>query len=596
MFKQTTLISIVLLLGTQFIGCKQQNTTKETQKRPNVILIMTDDQGYGDYGFHGNHHIKTPVLDNFAQNSISFTNFHVSPVCAPTRSSLMTGRYSLRTGVRDTYNGGAIMSTNEVTIAEILSKSGYQTGIFGKWHLGDNYPTRPMDQGFKESVVHLGGGVGQPGDYPNYWAKDSSYFDPTLMHNGVLENYQGYCSDVYTDEAIKYIKENSEKPFFIYLSYNAPHTPLQLPQEYYDMYKDIDPASGFDKEDRLPEMTEKDKEDARKVYGMVTNLDDNIGRVLKALKKQNIDENTLVIFLTDNGPQQRRFVSGMRGRKGMVYRGGVRVPCYMKFPKGFPEKKVIDVPTSHFDIPVMIASLCNAEMPADRPIDGENLLPLITEDKNKEVFNNRPLFFQWTRRSITKYHNMAVMKNGHKLAMNADYNSPMDKFELFNLENDPFEEKNIISENTELAKSLKSEIDSWYIEMISSPNAIETKAAIIGTNHENPVVLDRNDAKGTEGVWRHHEVYGYWDVKIAKAGKYNIKFKFISPLEDPGTMKFQIGPVLHTLSNKDTGVDELVMKNVFIPEIEGMLEPWYFSWTRGRAKNILPFTVEIEKI
>lgn len=595
MLKQTTLISIVFLLSL-FTGCKQKETKKETEERPNVILIMTDDQGYGDYGYHGNHHIKTPVLDNLAENSVRLTNFHVSPVCAPTRSSLMTGRYSLRTGVCDTYNGGAIMSTNEVTIAEILSEGGYQTGIFGKWHLGDNYPTRPMDQGFNESVVHLGGGIGQPGDYPNYWAKDSSYFDPVLMHNGKPQQYTGYCSDVYTDEAIKYINKHTDKPFFVYLSFNAPHTPLQLPQEYYDMYKDIDPTSGFGKEDRLPEMTEKDKEDARRVYGMVTNIDDNIGRVLEAIRKQNIDKNTLVIFLTDNGPQQRRFVSGMRGRKGMVYRGGVRVPCYMKFPDGFTKNKVVDVPTSHFDIPVMIANLCNVKMPSNRPMDGKNLLPLITGDNGKDIFTDRPLFFQWTRRGITKYHNMSVLKGGYKLVMNADYDTPTDQFELFNLNNDPYEEKNIIVENTELGESLKNEIDNWYDEMIMSPNALETKSAIIGTKCENPVVLDRNDAKGTEGVWRHHEITGYWDVKFAASGKYNIKFKFIEPLKEPGQMKLQVGTVLHTLTNEEKGIDELEMKEVFIPEIEGMLEPWYRSRTGGKWENILPFTVSIEKV
>ena len=198
---------------------------------PNVVLIITDDQGYGDLGFHGNHHIKTPHLDALAKESIRLNNFYVSPVCAPTRASLMTGRYSLRTGVRDTYNGGAIMHNSEVTIAEMLKTANYRTGIFGKWHLGDSYPSRPMDNGFDESVIHLSGGMGQVGDFTTWFQGDSSYFDPVLWHNGQQQQYEGYCSDIFTSEAIRFIDREGDQPFFCYLAFNAPHTPLQVPQK-----------------------------------------------------------------------------------------------------------------------------------------------------------------------------------------------------------------------------------------------------------------------------------------------------------------------------------------------------------------------------
>ena len=193
---------------------------------PNILLIITDDQGYGDLGFTGNPHIKTPTLDSLARISIRFNNFHVSPVCAPTRSSLMTGRYSLRTGVRDTYNGGAIMATEETTIAEMLKQADYKTGIFGKWHLGDNYPSRPIDQGFDESVIHLAGGMGQVGDVTTYFKYDSSYYDPVLWHNGQQESYTGYCSDVFTEQAMNFIQKNSSQPFFCYLSFKRPPYPF----------------------------------------------------------------------------------------------------------------------------------------------------------------------------------------------------------------------------------------------------------------------------------------------------------------------------------------------------------------------------------
>ncbi|MDX1285069.1 MAG: arylsulfatase, partial [Draconibacterium sp.] len=356
----------LILLCLLIIASCTQSVEEVHADKPNVILIMTDDQGIGDFGFTGNPYIKTPQLDKLAEQSLNLTNFYVSPVCAPTRACLMTGRYSERTGVYDTYNGGAIMSDSEITIAEILKDNGYQTGIFGKWHLGDNYPYRPFDQGFEVSAVHRGGGVGQPGDVFNFFARDSSYFNPVLFKNGKPEKTQGYCSDVYTDDLIDFIEANqekSEKPFFAYLSFNAPHTPLQLPQEYYDMYKDLEfDANEFEVFDEVVnQMTPKDIEAAKRVYGMVTNIDDNIARVMQTLKDQNIYENTIVIFLTDNGPQQNRYKLGLRARKSSVFGGGVRVPCLIHYPEKYEEKQELDATIAHIDLLPSILDLCGLE-------------------------------------------------------------------------------------------------------------------------------------------------------------------------------------------------------------------------------------------
>ena len=203
-------ILLYFFLPILFFSC---NNNLET-KSPNVIIVITDDQGYGDIGYNGNPHLITPNLDKFAGESMRFNNFNVSPVCAPTRSSLLTGRYSLRTGVTDTYNGGAIMSSNEITLAEIFNENNYKTGIFGKWHLGDNYPSRPSDQGFQESLIHLSGGIGQVGDFTNYYKGSTSYYDPILWLNNKQEKYSGYCSDIFTDEAIKFIDDNKDNQFF----------------------------------------------------------------------------------------------------------------------------------------------------------------------------------------------------------------------------------------------------------------------------------------------------------------------------------------------------------------------------------------------
>ena len=557
---------------------------------PNVIIIITDDQGYGDLGFTGNPHVKTPVIDAFARSSVRFNNFYVSPVCAPTRSSLMTGRYSLRTGVRDTYNGGAIMASNEVTIAEMLKQANYKTGAFGKWHLGDNYPYTPNYQGFDESVIHLAGGMGQVGDITTYYKRDSSYFDPVLWHNGQQEAYEGYCSDIFTEQAIRFIEEQHKRPFFCYLSFNAPHTPLQVPDEYYQQYKDIDPSSGFENDDRpFVKMSEKNKEDARKVYAMVTNIDDNIGKVLQKLKELNIEENTLVIFMTDNGPQQVRYVAGMRGRKGNVYRGGVRVPFFMKYPAMFDEGNDIETTAAHIDILPTLSQLCNVELPKERTIDGKSLLPLLQGESVK--WADRPLFFYWTRRYPELYNNIALQKGGYKLVGKTDYDAEIEGFELFDIHKDPYEQHNLVSKNKDIANDLKQNLDQIYKELITSENLLNPPRIVVGNENENPVILNRNDASGQRGIWSQEEIYGKWDVRINQ-GTYNFRFKFIKPIAEGGKMFLETKGIVNQKKHTKANTVIIEMNNISLPEIEGELIPFYAV----NGKKIFPFWVEIEKI
>lgn len=561
----------------------------QTEERPNVLLIITDDQGYGDLGATGNHHLKTPVLDAFAESSIRFTNFYVSPVCAPTRSSLMTGRYSLRTGIRDTYNGGAIMATDEITLAELFKQAGYATGLFGKWHLGDNYPSRPMDQGFDESVMHLSGGMGQVGDFTTWFQGDRSYFDPVLWHNGKQQAYQGYCSDIFAEEAMDFMSDHADAPFFCYLSFNTPHTPLQVPDRYYQMYQDIDPSIGFP--DNLPwvPMSEKDKEDARKVYAMVSNIDDNLGRLFQKLEELDIADNTLVIFMTDNGPQQVRYVAGMRGRKSSVYRGGTRVPFYLRLPKRGTAN--LDIPTmaAHIDVFPTLAEICGLGLPDDRAIDGKSLVPLIY---GRPVdWADRSLFSYWTRRYPEKYQNIALQQGNFKLVGHTDYQAEIEAFELFDLTHDPFEEHNIVQERQEVAQKLRQELEQQYSTLIQSKNLTDPPRIHIGRPEENPLILNRNDAGGDRGIWSQEEVYGKWAVDLAQ-GTYNITFKFIKPLEEPGRMVLETGVVVHQFENAKTGLDVLEMTKVSLPELRGDLIPFY----SGTSKKIFPFWVSLEKI
>jgi arylsulfatase A-like enzyme len=562
----------------------------QSLQHPNVLLIITDDQGYGDLGITGNPHLKTPVIDNLARQSIRMNNFYVCPVCAPTRSSLMTGRYSLRTGIHDTYNGGAIMSSSEITIAEMLKDAGYKTGIFGKWHLGDNYPSRPGDQGFEESVIHLSGGMGQVGDITTYFKGDSSYFDPVLWHNGKQQSYRGYCSDIFASQAINFINSNSEAPFFCYLSFNAPHTPLQVPDKYYRMFRDIDPASGFETDKRpFPKMSPNNKEDARKVYAMVKNLDDNIGNVLKTLDDLGLTKNTIVIFMTDNGPQQTRYNAGMRGLKSSVYRGGVRVPFFIRYPESLKGDRDISITAANIDVLPTIADLCNAKIPTDRKIDGKSLIPLL---KGADVpWAERSLFFYWTRKYPELYNNVALQKGKYKLVGHTDFNAAISDFELFDIELDPFEQNNIIDKSEVLASEMKKELDSYFYELVNSPNLTNPQPITIGSEKENPVFLNRNDADGDRGIWAQEEIFGKWRISVSQ-GTYNIKFRFLNPLKEGGQMIVETGTFINQKMNTKKGVTELVMDNISYPRMDCDLIPFYLV----DSKRILPFWIEMERV
>ena len=569
-------ISRIIFLLILFISC-----TKQVEQKPNIILIITDDQGYGDIGYNGNPHIKTPNLDLLATNSMRFNNFYVSPVCAPTRSSLLTGRYSLRTGVTDTYNGGAMMSNDEITLAEILKENNYQTGIFGKWHLGDNYPFRPTDQGFHESLIHLSGGIGQVGDFTNYYKGNRSYFDPILWHNNEQKKYEGYCSDIFTDEAIKFIEENKSNQFFCYLSFNAPHTPLQVPDKYYDLYKNVDPS--VISESEKISMTEKNVLDAKRIYGMVTNIDDNVGKLVSKLKELNIDQNTILIFMTDNGPQQFRYVSNLRGLKSSVYNGGIKVPFYLSYPKIHDAGLDIDNFSAHIDVLPSLLDLCDIETPKNIKIDGKNFL-----NKSRE---ERSFFSYWTRKSPELYQNMSLNKGNYKLVGNTNYDSPIERFELFDIDNDPYEMENLIENKKELAIQMKLEMDNIYNELINSKNIKNKPRIIIGSEFENPTYLNRNDASGQRGIWAQNEIFGFWRIK-ALSGKYNFRFKFNNLNLTSGQMVIEVG---NQVFSKKVEVDDngyALMENIDLNEGEFDLTPFF----RYERKNIFPFWLEIDRL
>ncbi len=531
-FSRRTFLQRAALL-TGLTGCATR-AFGEATPRPNVVLIITDDQGYGDLACHGNPHLKTPNLDRLYAESTRLTRFHVCPVCSPTRACLMTGRYNYRTGVVDTYQGRSMMHADEFTLAESLAGAGYRTGLFGKWHLGDNYPMRAVDQGFQESLVHKGGGICQPSE-----PRNNSYFDPILSHNGQDTPCKGYCTDLFTDAALRFIEENRQSPFFAYVAFNAPHEPLIVDERYSAPYL----AMG------LPEKTAK-------VYGMIANIDENVGRIMGALDKLDLSRNTILIFMTDNGAQHKdRFNAGLRGTKGTAYEGGIRVPFFIRWPDHFRPGLDIDRIAAHIDVFPTLTEICGGE--SRNKLDGASLLPLLKDPKTP--WPDRTLFFQWHRGDEPKpFVNSAVLTQRYKL---------VEGKELYDLQTDPAEQTDIAAQDPGLVADLRARYEAWFRD-VGSTRGYAPPRIHLGTPHENPTVLTRQDWRAAES-W-HDGNIGCWEVHVARGGAYEITATF--PVQEkPGEVIFRLNGVeVRQALSANTALCTLTAPH--IPEGDGRLE------------------------
>ncbi len=476
----------------------------ETPERPNVILIMTDDQGYGDLGVTGNPVIRTPNLDAMASRSARMTTFYVSPVCAPTRASLMTGRYNYRTRVIDTYVGRAMMEPEAVTIAEILRDAGYSTGIFGKWHLGDAFPLRAIDQGFQEALVHRGGGIGQPSDPPG---GEGKYTDAILFHNGEPIQTVGYVTDVIFDRALNWIEQQHDRgdSFFAYIATNAPHGPFHdVPEDLLAEYSRMDLSAAAFPQDRghpLPEDTDTDR--LARIFAMITNIDDNLGELFERLDSLGLTDNTIVVFLVDNGPWGRRYVAGMRGQKSDVYEGGVRSPFFIQWPARLAAGRASDRVAAHIDVLPTLLDAAGLELPEGIGIDGRSFLPLLTGKTTD--WPDRSIVIQAHRGDLPqRFHNFMVRNQRWKLAHPSGFGresfdgDPV--FELYDMEADPLELEDVADQEPEIVEELTAAYDTWFDEVGSTrPDNYLPPRIRIGTPHESPTILTRQDWRHTKG-------------------------------------------------------------------------------------------------
>ncbi len=549
--------------------------------RPNVILVMTDDQGYGDFGFMGNTVVQTPHLDAMATRSARMTQFYVSPVCTPTRACLMTGRYNYRTRAIDTYIGRAMMETEEVTIAELLRPAGYATGQFGKWHLGDNYPLRPSDQGFDEVLCHRGGGIGQPSDPIG---GEGKYTDPILFHNNKQVPMQGYCTDIYFDAAFDFMRKSvqRDKNFFAYIATNAPHGPFHdVPEDLRRMYLDMDLRAGM-----APGTSEqaylKEKDKTSRIYAMETNIDQNVGRLFEKLKEFGVYENTLVLFLVDNGPNGNRFVGPLRGHKGQVVDGGIRSPLLAHWPAQLEAGHNSDRVAAHIDLLPTILDACGVARPDDLELDGRSILPLLA---GRAIdWPDRTIFLQWHRgNEATPYKNFGARSQRWKLVHEqgkwpegvAEPPGGL-HFELYDAINDPGETKNLATAHPEVVKQMKQEYDDWFASVSSTRADNYAPPRIhIGTPHENPTVLTRQDWRhfGDARAWSRNS-RGRWLVHVASPGAYSFHLAF-EPAEVDETMTLRIGP-LGDLRQVTRGVEAgqrwIELPNIEIPAGDATIE------------------------
>ena len=503
--------------------------------RPNVLIIMTDDQGYPELSVHGNPVLQTPNLDILHGQSIRLSDYHVTPMCTPTRGQLLTGMDAARNGAVNVSSGRALLRPKIPTIANYFSDAGYFTGVFGKWHLGANYPFRPQDRGFEESVWYPSSSIPS---VPAYWGND--YFDDVYTHNGKEQRYKGYCTDVFFSEAKRFMLDSvrKKKPFLCYLATNTPHGPFIPKDEDRKAIAQILESPKFD------HLEENIKRRLSLYLGMIRNIDWNMGKLMKFLDENNLSENTILLFQTDNGsilgPQY--FNAGMRGKKTQIWEGGHRVPCFIRWPSGgLGKPRDIEGLTQVQDVLPTLLELCEIEIKNvnGQKFDGMSLASII-KDK-KKVPEDRMLIINYSR--MPGFSNYPSPYS--QTQMRADQSAVLwkrwrllENRELYDLKSDPMQKNNIIGNHPKVVAKMRRHLYSWWDTVKHLAN--NPQRIIIGTKYENPTKLSATewldvfvDQQGQ--IFRGVQKSGYWLLDIAQSGEYEIELRRW-PKEADGTI------------------------------------------------------------
>jgi len=491
-------------------------------EQPNVILIMSDDQGYGELSRHGNPILKTPHLDQLASQSIRLTDFHVAPMCTPTRGQLMTGLDAFRNGAMNVSSGRTLLRPEFKTIANLFQNAGYRTGIFGKWHLGDNYPFRPEDRGFQETLWFPSSHINA---VPDFWNND--YFEDTYTRNGQREKYQGYCTDVFFRETIKWIEsQKNKKPFFAYLPLNAPHGPHFVPDHFREPIQ-----AAMQKNETLVQHLRPAKRKSLVSYlAMCANIDENIGKLDQFLQQAELFENTIVIFLTDNGSTMGPdyFNAGMRGRKVTLWEGGHRVPCFIRWPEGKlgPARDLNDL--AHVqDLLPTLTELCSVPQSIPK-LDGLSLVQRIRD--RIETLPDRMLVVNYSRMPFSgnkKSMYLSVPRKAGAAVLWKQWRW-LENRELYDLEHDPLQQNNVAEAHPEVVEKMKAHLDQWW-EGVKETAAVPQRV-IIGHSSENPALLTACEwldvfVDQQSQVRRGVRKNGSWHLTVDQPGMYELELR-----------------------------------------------------------------------
>ncbi len=509
-------------------GAEVDADTPQQEQKPNVILVMTDDQGYGDLSYHGHPILNTPHTDALAEQSIRLTDFHVTPMCAPTRGQLMTGLDAARNGAVNVSAGRSLLRPELPTMADIFVESGYATGIFGKWHLGDNYPFRPEDRGFQKTLWFPSSSISS---IPDFWGND--YFNDTYIHNTKREKFEGYSTDVFFEEAMEFSRTAAKdgKPFFTLISTNTPHAPLIAKDEDIKYMEKVFAESDFVAN---AEFSPNAKDRVVKFLAMIRNIDENMGRLMSFLQKEELAENTIVIFTMDNGSTHghgpQYYNAGMRGMKTHLWEGGHRVAFFIKWPNGdFGEPRDISGLTTVQDVFPTLIDLAGIVPTTPLKFDGVSLAPvfrgnaIVPEDRMVVInYSFMPMKFNYPSpegQTIMTPKGGAVLWKRWRLLMDRA---------LYNLDSDPMQENNIIDQHPEVVEKMRKHLYDWWDEVKHLAN--EPQRIIIGSDSENPLMLSGVEwldvfIDQQSQVMRGQRKFGYWLLEVAEAGEYEFELR-----------------------------------------------------------------------
>jgi arylsulfatase A-like enzyme len=489
--------------------------------RPNVVVFLADDAGWGDFSYSGNRQVATPHIDSIARQGVSLERFYVCPVCSPTRAEFLTGRYHPRGGVRGVSTGQERLDLSETTIAEAFQAAGYATGCFGKWHNGSQWPYHPMARGFDEYFGHTAG----------HWGE---YFDPPLEENGRMVRTQGYIVDVCTERALEFINRNRERPFFCYVPFTTPHSPWAVPDKYWRRFQDLAIAQ------RATDPELEDLDHTRCALAMMENQDWNVGRVLSKLEELGLADDTIVVYFSDNGPNSFRWNGGMKGRKGSTDEGGVRSVCYVRWPRQLPAGHTVPQISAALDLLPTLTSLAGIDRIGPLPLDGSDLSPLLAAEEVD--WPDREIFSTWAGRISVRTQRYRLDHDG----------------ELYDMVEDPGQTSPVTAKEPDVAARLAAAVQSWREEMFPesergttlASNAVDPRPIPVGYREFPITMLPARDGEPQGSVqrsspapncsyfvhWSSSDDRMVWRLDVQTAGQYEVVIDYTCPEEDAGAV------------------------------------------------------------